>query len=89
MKKMPPSDAHSITDRVSMSEFMFQDEFSNKNVGFEEMVRLQNEFCPKNHNRLIGPATWIVSKDLGHPKHVDDDQSRSYAGWFTRENIDN
>jgi len=89
LKKMPPSTAHSITDRLSMSGIMFQDEFGNKNVGFEEMVHLQNEFWPKNRNRLIGPATWIVSKDLGNPKHVDDDQSRSYAGWFTRENIDN
>lgn len=89
MKKMPPCIAHSITDRLSMSGIKFQDEFGSKNVGFEEMVCLQNEFWPKNRNRLIGPATWIVSKDLGNPKHVDDDHSRSYAGWFTRENIDN
>ena len=89
LKKMPSSTAHSITNRLSICGGMFHDEFSDKNVEFDKMVQLQAEFWPKNRNILNGPACWIVSKDLGNPKHIDDDFSRSYAGWFTKQKIDN
>ena len=75
LKKMPSSTAHSITNRLSISGGIFHDEFSDKNVGFDKMVQLQTEIWPKNRNVLNGPACWIVSKDLGNPKHIDNDFS--------------
>ena len=87
MKKMPSSFAHSITNRLSLAGDILQHEFGDKNVGFDEMVLLQKEFWPKNRTVMKGPVCWIVSQDLGNPKHVDDDFSRSYAGWFTKEPI--
>jgi len=87
MKKMPSSFAHSITNRLSVAGEIFHHEFGDKNVGFDEMVLAQKEFWPKNRTLMKGPVCWIVSQDLGNPKHVDDDFSRSYACWFTKEAI--
>jgi len=87
LKKMPSSVAHSITNRLSICGGIFHDEFNDKNVGFNEMVLLQAKIWPKNRKLLNGPACWVVSKDLGNPKHIDDDFSRSYAGWFTKETV--
>lgn len=88
MKKKPSAAADSIKKRLSIAGEIFHEEFSGKNVGFEEMMQLQTDIWPKNRDRLKGPVCWIVSKDLGNPQHVDDDISRSYAGWFMSEKDD-
>jgi hypothetical protein len=88
MKRLPLSAMHSVTNRLSIAGGIFHEEFGDKNVGFDEMVKLQTEMWPKNRDRPRGPACWIVSQDLGNPEHVDDDYSRSYAGWFTKQDID-
>jgi len=72
----------------SMSE-LFHDEFGDKNIGYNDMILTQKEIWPKNRKCPQGPACWIVSEDLGNPRHVDNDFSRSYAGWFTHTDIDN
>jgi hypothetical protein len=89
MKKLPLSAIHSVTNRLSIAGDIFHEEFDGNNVGFDEMVRLQADMWPKNRDCPRGPACWIVSEDLGNPEHVDDDFSRSYAGWFTKQGIDN
>jgi len=73
MKKMPSSFAHSITNRLSLAGDIFHHEFGDKNVGFDEMVCTQKGFWPKNRTLMKGPVCWFVSKDLGNPKHVDDE----------------
>ena len=89
MKKMAKPDVHAINNSMFMAGKKFKNEFIGANVGFKEMMQMQSEMWPKNRQCPKGPACWIVSKDLGNPQHDDNDYSRSYAGWFTEQDIEN
>ena len=89
MKKMAKPDVHSINNSMFMARKKFENEFIAANVGFKEMMQTQSEMWPKNRQCPKAPACWIVSKDLGNPQHDDNDYSRSYAGWFTEQDIEN
>ena len=89
MKRKPCSIVHSMTNCLSIAGGIFQEEFGDENVGYDEMMRTQANMWPKHRKKLSAPASWIVSRDLGNPEHVDKDFSRSYAGWFTHHDIDN
>ena len=78
-----------INNLLFMAGKNFHQEFSEMNVGYDEMLQVQEKLWPKNRNYPNGPASWIVSKNLGNPEHIDNDLSRSYAGWFTNGDIAN
>ncbi len=77
------SGLHKINDLLFTAGKNFHQEFSEMNVGYDKMLQVQKKLWPKNHKYPKGPVSWIVSKSLGNPEHIDNDLSRSYAGWFT------
>jgi len=89
MNKLPRSYFDHITNCLSTAGNCFCDEFGSKDVGFNEMLEMQQAMWPKRRNCPKGPACWIVSDGLGNPQHIDDDYSRSFAGWFTEHEIKN
>lgn len=89
MKRKSCSIVHSMTNCLYIAGGLFHKEFGSENVGYNEMMETQTNMWPKHRKLLSAPASWIVSKDLGNPEHVDNDFSRSYAGWFTNHDIEN
>ena len=89
MKNMPPSFLRSIQNGLSSAGNRFDEEFSHRHAGYKETLVIQDEMWVPHQKVPIGPACWIVSIDLGNPLHTDDDHSRSYAGWFCAEEIQN
>ena len=53
MKKKPIAAVDSIKKRLSIAGEIFYEEFSGKNVGFEEMMQLQTDIWPKKKSRNI------------------------------------
>jgi hypothetical protein len=89
MKNMPPSFLRSTQNSLSSAGNRFNEEFSNRQVGYKETFAIQDKMWVPHQKIPVGPACWIVSIDLGNPLHKDDDHSRSYAGWFCAEEIKN
>ena len=65
---------------IGMVGKVFDEEFSGKGVGYEEMIALQAKLG-------LGevPQSWAVSVNLGNSMHVDaNDGARSFAMWVAR-----
>ena len=73
-----------ISDEDSQLFFaanIFEKQFGERDIGYHEMVNLQRDIWPDGPEI---PARWMVSSNLGNPKHIDNDysDSRSYAVWI-------
>ena len=79
----------SIENNLLAAGTIFEKEFFDKDVGYVEMIKLQDTMWPLNRKPPYDPACWVVSHGLGNPLHVNDDCSHSYAGWFCSSEINN
>lgn len=88
MKKQSIEFRESIKNGLENAAEIFSKEFGDKNVKYEETINHVNSVWTKK-TKCPKIVSWIISDGLGNPMHVDDDHSRSFAGWFTKKEIKN